>query len=363
MTQLEKKAKKSFWFFLKPLIGLIPSTSQSLPPHPSLLVLRPDRLGDFILSAPAITALLRKAGPSARVTLVAGVPNELLTRRLFPSARVWVFRKNIFSRMDLLIKILLNRFDAVVDFHSYPFSTTSALMALVSGSSRRVGFINSQGPNELQEAIFNWGVPAPSENTHESQKSMLLSRKLYPAIKFPGLKAVFKMDLVQDQRLIEKFLAQTGIKPDDRLIGFHPTLAKEDNRWNPEYYLELLRLVPPRKGIKWVLFHGRGEGNQLENFKKAVEDQPGVVILPSDHLSQVMAAAGRCSLFVGGDSGLTHACAIMTRVIALFGPSDPRRWGPLSLHRPVIIRSADQKCGSIQPKKVAAVVKKALIKK
>src|SRR5208282_6460071 len=134
MSKLEKSVKMGFWFILKSWAGRPSSLAQPLPPSPALLVLRPDRLGDFILSSPALAALFEKAGPSARVTLVAGVPNEKLARYLFPEARVWVFQKNIFSRALLFLKLFLSRFDAVVDFHSYPFSTTSGLMALASGS-------------------------------------------------------------------------------------------------------------------------------------------------------------------------------------------------------------------------------------
>jgi ADP-heptose:LPS heptosyltransferase len=360
MSKLEKPIKKGFWLILQPLAGRLPSTARPLPPSPSLLILRPDRLGDFILSTPALAALLQKAGPSARLTLVAGVPNEKLARLLFPKARVWVFRKNIFSRIALLAKILLNRFDAVADFHSFPFSTTSGFMALASGSARRVGFVDFPEQKGIPEMIFNWGVPCPPASTHESKKSLLLSRRLYPKIKFPNLRDVIKLDLGQARNQIDDFFEKAGIKPGDRLMGMHPTLAKEDNRWNPDYYRKLLSLVPPRKGFKWVVLYGLGEEDGLEFFRKSIEDLPGIVFLPSSELIQNMAAASRCSLVVAGDSGLTHACALVTKVIALFGPSDPQQWSPLIVHRPLVIRSADRKCDSIRPEKVAQVLKNTL---
>ena len=37
----------------------------------------------------------------------------------------------------------------------------------------------------------------------------------------------------------------------------------------------------------------------------------------------------RSDLFVGNDSGITHlAAAIGTPTISIFGPTDPRMWGP-----------------------------------
>jgi ADP-heptose:LPS heptosyltransferase len=38
-------------------------------------------------------------------------------------------------------------------------------------------------------------------------------------------------------------------------------------------------------------------------------------------------------LYVGNDSGITHlAAAVGTPVLALFGPTDPKIWGPRGAH-------------------------------
>ncbi|MFP2912176.1 glycosyltransferase family 9 protein, partial [Pyxidicoccus sp. 3LFB2] len=48
--------------------------------------------------------------------------------------------------------------------------------------------------------------------------------------------------------------------------------------------------------------------------------------LPLDALA---AALGRMRLLISGDSGPVHlASAVGTRALVLFGPTEPRRWGP-----------------------------------
>ena len=46
-------------------------------------------------------------------------------------------------------------------------------------------------------------------------------------------------------------------------------------------------------------------------------------------IKQFAAIAKKSALFVGSDSGAMHiATAVGTPVVALFGPSNPREWGP-----------------------------------
>jgi ADP-heptose:LPS heptosyltransferase len=45
---------------------------------------------------------------------------------------------------------------------------------------------------------------------------------------------------------------------------------------------------------------------------------------------QTAAAIERCDVYVGNDTGVTIlASAVGTPVVAIFGPSDPRRYGPV----------------------------------
>jgi ADP-heptose:LPS heptosyltransferase len=47
-------------------------------------------------------------------------------------------------------------------------------------------------------------------------------------------------------------------------------------------------------------------------------------------LLELLGEISRARLFIGNDSGLTHLAAyIGCPTIALFGPTDPRIWGPI----------------------------------
>lgn len=60
------------------------------------------------------------------------------------------------------------------------------------------------------------------------------------------------------------------------------------------------------------------------------------------NLGQVAALLKRSALYLGNDSGITHlAAAVGVRTVALFGPSDARRWGPRGERVTVLSRNVE----------------------
>jgi ADP-heptose:LPS heptosyltransferase len=362
-SSFEKKIKKIFWY----LTGWIISAGKknSAIKIRSVLVLRPDRLGDFILSVPALEAIEKGLGPSGQWTLVAGKPNADLARFYFPKARVWVFKKNIFSRAGLWARLWLGSFDAVIDLHSYPFSTTTALLSVLSGSSIRIGFW-AEGDfreyKDISKRIFNNGVEAPLENISEVQKGFLLVKKIFPDAKLGLARASLKPLSQTTVKAVRKFYSQIGISPKDKILGIHPTLQKKDNRWSQKRYLELIGQLGLLKGFKIIVLHGKGENAETREFQTQSLHFPNVFTLPSDDLFFILEAAKVLDALICNDGGIMHLCAGVTKIFAIFGPSDPKRWGPQN--RPgvkhQIFQAKDGLCDSVRSQQVFLAVKREL---
>ena len=67
----------------------------------------------------------------------------------------------------------------------------------------------------------------------------------------------------------------------------------------------------------------------------------GLRVLEGPSLTDLASLAAEASVVIGNDAGTTHLAAAVgaSRVVALFGPTDPRRWRPLGpavqvIHRP-----------------------------
>jgi ADP-heptose:LPS heptosyltransferase len=65
----------------------------------------------------------------------------------------------------------------------------------------------------------------------------------------------------------------------------------------------------------------------------------GNPVIESLSLEAVAGHLRNCRVFVGNDSGITHIAAYWgTPTVALFGPTDPRIWGPLGRRVKVLQR-------------------------
>src|SRR2546426_6130935 len=65
------------------------------------------------------------------------------------------------------------------------------------------------------------------------------------------------------------------------------------------------------------------------------------IALPGDRSLRELAQLLRhCRVYIGNDSGITHLAAYLgCPTIALFGPTDPRVWGPIGRRSRIIWKS------------------------
>jgi heptosyltransferase-1 len=89
-----------------------------------------------------------------------------------------------------------------------------------------------------------------------------------------------------------------------------------------------------------VIHFGPGE----EDLAGRVQQASGKVAYPiSCSISELIALTRRAKLFIGGDTGPLHlAAALRIPVVAIFGPTDPARNGPLGTTSVVLRNSASK---------------------
>ena len=248
-----------------------------------LLVIRLSAFGDVIHTIPAVVALRAHyditwiVRPLYRelVELVAGV------RALPPS---W---SN------------LRGHETVVDFQGL---IKSAVLARLSGARERYGFAR----DFIREKPASWFVNRPvriDPSVHVVEWNLQLARALAPDLTMPHVDfSPFAAD------------GPRGFEGRTVLI---PSAGRPEKEWPVDRFRELARRIGPKALVLW----GPGERERAAEI--------GAELAPPTNLRELARVLREASLVIGGDTGPLHlAAALGTRVIGLYGPTNPRRNGP-----------------------------------
>ncbi len=136
------------------------------------------------------------------------------------------------------------------------------------------------------------------------------------------------------------------------VIGINPGGDRANRRWASERFAAVASRLIEKFGAQIILLGGPGDRDIASSIEKRI---PGSVsnlsgAVPLDELPYVIS---RLDLLVTNDSGPMHiAAATKTPLVAIFGPEDPRLFGPYTLpdlyrviQREVPCRPcADEKC-------------------
>jgi heptosyltransferase-2 len=126
----------------------------------------------------------------------------------------------------------------------------------------------------------------------------------------------------------------------DLVIGMCPGAAfGPAKRWWPERFAALADRLIEVGGYRVVLFGSLGEVPLVERIRAHMTHQ-AASFAGQDTLGSFMALAARCAVVIANDSGSMHiANAVGTPVVALFGPTDPRRTAPTAAPATVLHRA------------------------
>ncbi len=101
------------------------------------------------------------------------------------------------------------------------------------------------------------------------------------------------------------------------IIAIHPFSGSPRKNWPLEKYQDLTERLQKLAPVRWILEPGAAAPQH-------VEIEP-----PTEDLYELACRLAGVRLYIGNDSGITHlAAAAGAPVVVLFGPTDPRRWGP-----------------------------------
>lgn len=279
--------------------------------HEALLI-HGGALGDFVLSL-RVVASLRKSGVR-RVTLLGrsefaglakqGGVDEFIDlhtggcHALFSPEAAWASPlTERFARFDLVIDMLSGR-DSPLPGNLLSMGISRVLSIDPRPRPGWEGHISDQWLDDLHTGGLDRNVGPPQ--------------------------------LILDSSSVEtaKRHLQESIKDRSSVAVIHPGSGSRDKCWPVERFV---RLIDELRSQHWgvVVLLGPVE---LERFDSTVLARLRAAALTMENrtLDEVAGLMAAANLFIGNDSGVSHlAAAVGTPTIAIFGPTDARRWRPL----------------------------------
>ena len=137
-------------------------------------------------------------------------------------------------------------------------------------------------------------------------------------------------------------LRQRGIAEHQPFIALCPGSSKNwpQKQWAPERFAAVADWAARERGLPSVLVGAGFERELCDHVTGLAQTQP--VNLAGDTSVQGTAAVlAAARAMVTNDTGPLHlACAVGTPVVAVFGPTNERKWGPRGPHDVVITSDA-----------------------
>jgi heptosyltransferase II len=302
-----------------------------------ILLARTDRLGDVILTTPAIEAVRRRYPDAFLACLVGPAGRAIVEGNPFVDEVIVLDKKGEHAGLRGMVRLVrqLRRrsFDAALVFHP-EFRVHAALF--FSGIARRIGYARKGG----------WFLSERVKHTkqlgemHEVQYVLSLARRLDTG---PQCPEPFVPVSDEAQEWAGNALAAAGIGEQDLLIGIHPGASCRSKVWPAERFAEVAQALSREYGCRTVIVAGR----ESREDAARVEDLLGASALNlagRTDIGQLAAVCRRCRVFITTDSGPMHVAAgVGVPVVAVFGRNlrgiSPRRWGPwgdyhVVLHKP-----------------------------
>jgi len=293
-----------------------------------ILVLQMKRIGDLILTAPAI-ADVREAHPEAEVVMVvAGSCVELA--KCFPGVTqvlgYWPGRVNA----EVWAAVSVGGWDVCLDFTG---TDRAALLTKLSGAKERLGYLKFGGKG-LRSRAYTRLCEAPVREMHTVAFHRALVELLGGRAGSGGEGLVFDPET---EARVAAVVRDAGIR--GPFVILHPGTARREKFWPAERWVEVARFLNG-SGYQ-VVMTGTGAGLEAEDVariraKAEVVDLTGKLTLPE--LAALMRGARGA---VGVDSMAMHLAGLW-RVpqVVLFGPTNPFHWRPL--HEKAVVLTGGQ---------------------
>lgn len=264
-------------------------------------------IGDAVLTLPALD-FIRNNFPEAEITVISGVrPAEIFQNNPFIRKVIPFDKKSTLSRKIAFIRQLnREKFDLVVDLRNSFFGI----------------FLKAK----FKTPFF---LHTPRHLLHMKEKHLFKVKSLKLKEEKIVLDKTFYIPKEAEAR-INVLLKENNCSDNDKIIVIAAGAKSHTKRWDKEKFLELIDALYNEFKAKIILV-GDKEDAAINSYILGLAKQKVIDFTSKTNLKELACLLKRSSLVITNDSACLHVASYFdVPVLAIFGPTNERKYGPWS---------------------------------
>jgi len=261
-------------------------------------------IGDLVLTLPVL-GVLKREFPKASIVVLAGSEAGEILRADTSVSDILVYNKRatLFDKVKLALKLNGMGFDMAVDMRH-------SLFPVLAGARYRTPIFKSQ-----------------DQRDHKREKHLKVLSDMGIPIKDAPFPALFNHN---DRLRVDSILNEKGVSPEDRIVAIAPGAKSHMKRWKIDGFTDVCVHLSREANIKVVLVGGETDkainSRIIANSAGKAYDLSGCF-----NLRELACFLSLSKLLITNDSAPLHiAGSVDIPVVAIFGPTDHRKYGPIS---------------------------------
>jgi len=276
-----------------------------------ILVVRTDKLGDFITALPALYVLKQQNPANKIIALVAPLNKTLaLTCNFIDEVIVDDGQSSVY---ELSRKLKNANIDASLTLFS---NTRVALAQFLAGIKTRIA-----PATKIAQIFYNKRVKQRRSEVKMAEfgYNLALTKALFPDINLEYIKPLLQFDDAKEK--YQEFCKNNNITKD--VIAFHVGFGgSSDANWNLDEYEILIREALHVNKYNVVLTFGPDEKSLKEEMQERLKDTDIVFYLSTDGIVKFAKLISNFKLFVSTSTGTYHLASLVgTPTMTFFGDS------------------------------------------